>query len=225
MTETLEKPYTGLYKATSLSDLFNRHHFAPANVIELPRQLNGDFNGLARKLSAVLSLPADASHEIDRTLFRKLLRRVEHELSPDEMLAATHIDNDLRNIGGKLATVNLRINTGDAYANHDSGAAFRFHVDGSARLLCNYNEPAAQWLEIGDEEPDAEMMEQYGYAEYFAPKPGAEIHTLHTGHIYHFLGLMNTMDAPPFVHRGMQSGPDDPPRLLLVAEYQQEPSF
>lgn len=37
MTETLEKPYTGLYQATSLSDLFNRDHFAPANVIELPR--------------------------------------------------------------------------------------------------------------------------------------------------------------------------------------------
>lgn len=225
MTEALETPYAGLYRATGLSDLFNRDHFAPANVIELPRELSGDFNGLARKLGAALSLPADASHEIGLARFRNIVRVLESDLTPEEMLAAVQIGNDLRNIGGRLATVNLRINTGDAYANHDSGAAFRFHVDGSSRLLCNYNEPAAQWLHIGDEEPDAEMMEQYGYAEYYAPRPGAAVHTLKTGHIYHFLGLMNTIDAPPFVHRGLQSGPDGPPRLLLVGEYQEEPSF
>lgn len=225
MTETLEKPYTGLYKANSLSDLFNRDHFAPANVIELPRQINGDFNGLARKLGAALNIGPDASEEIGLGRFKSIIRSIESDLTPEETLAAVQIHNDLRNVGSKTPNVNLRINTGDAYANHDSGAAFRFHVDGTSRLLCNYNKPAAQWLENQDAEPDAEMMEQYGYAEYFAPKPGAEIHTLHTGHIYHFLGLMNTIDAPPFVHRGMQSGPDDPPRLLLVGEYQHEPSF
>lgn len=221
-----EKPYEGMYTADCLSDLFNRDHFAPANVIELPRKINGDFSGLARKIAHVMNIPPDASVEFGRNSFSSIFRKLQNlGLTAEETLAAQQISRDLGELQSRVPSMHLRINRGDAYAKHDSGAAFRFHVDGSARILCNYNEPTAQWLHIGDEIPDAEMMKNWGYAEYFEARPNAGIYALKPGNIYHFLGLMNTTDTPPFVHRGMASGPDDPPRLLLVGEYDESPEI
>lgn len=212
--------YQGLVVQDSLTGFFNRDHFGPANVIEYPRHIVGDYDSLAIKLKTHMGISGDVSEEIQLGQLRRILRNMGQDaLTISEQKAAKQVVSDLRDLEDYMPQVHLRINNGDAYKDYDDGAAFGFHVDGTARVICNYNKPTTQWLKIGDEVPDSEMLETYGYAEYFTAKAEADIEEMKLGHMYHFLGLMTELDIPAFVHRGLPSEENDIPRLLLTGEY------
>jgi hypothetical protein len=218
--EYIPTDYNRIQVVHSLSDLFNAH-FNPANLILFPRELEGDFDGLARSLvkawRRVSGTPKDV-HLFDAGTVETLGGM--EDLSPVQELALEHIMRDMYEVR-PLANVKpqLRVVMPGGYEGV-SATAYRFHADrgrrSSGRVLSCYNDPVTEGIRNEDaiEFDSGDRLER---EIFFTLAPGAAVFQLHNGDIWRQAYLVNDENVPPFIHRAPLAEPDGPPRLILTA--------
>lgn len=120
---------------------------------------------------------------------------------------------------------------------------FSFHADSAPveadTWLCTYHGPSSEGLrneealrKIDDPVTRAELLAQYGGADdagfaeflsdhcydlHYAPLPGARPYSFGLGNFWRISVAFPGNPVPPCVHRAPETGPGDPPRLLLIS--------
>lgn len=120
---------------------------------------------------------------------------------------------------------------------------FSFHADSAPveadTWLCTYHGPSSEGLrneealrKIDDSATRVELLAQYGGADdagfaeflsdhcydlHYAPLPGARPFSFGLGNFWRISVAFPDNPVPPCVHRAPETGPGDPPRLLLIS--------
>lgn len=199
----------------SLSDMFNRA-FGGAeevNCIVHPRKLSGDFNALARRLSAPLKLEKKPFVELSTDAFALHAR----SLRGAEKKAAKAILADMKRMDEQNLNPVLRvIGEGDYREQSAFDRVHDFHADGVTKVggykvLCCYTSPVTEGLRL----EDAEFQEDG----YYKMKPGAKPFSFRPGSIWRHAVIGTGEGILPFIHRAPHVSEQRQPRLILMADH------
>ena len=185
------------------------HDFSSCAVLLMRRKFTGDFNALALALEDFGSLMRADQRRNMVLLHKKLVSFAQNETGALAEPALAVLD-DMAFYTRRGFSIELRL---ERCFNRSSDDA-PFHqdrLDDFGRILCSYNDPTTEWIEL----EDAVSQRNTGL---FMAKPGAEIHRFGSGDMWRFAGTQNKNGMPALIHRAPKTKIGDPPRLLLVAD-------
>jgi hypothetical protein len=187
------------------------------NCVLHPRKLSGDFNALARRLSAPLDLEKKAFAELSTASFASSVAG----LTGAEKDAANAILSDMKRMKAEGMNPVLRVvGAGDYRDESRYDRVHDFHVDGDTKeggykVLCCYTSPVTEGLRV----EDAELRDDG----FYAMKPGAEAFRFKPGDIWRQAVIGTGNDIFPFIHRAPPAD-QKTPRLMLIADHYGGPS-
>lgn len=223
----------------SLTELANAK-FGPANLIKFPRELTGDFNGLARKLGAFLFALPDAQgkehfmrldHSLAHVSYNELAILEENglKLTPEERCASDEILADLRFANQRTGVeASLRV---VGYKGYPAGAK-AIHTDGypedvetvlEERKTNKDFQSDYDWGGLGccynmpvTQSLLNEDVEYAGDGVFRRLKRAPFREDISPGDLFRHAAFSLEGSYLPFVHRvPPEIKPEDPPRLLL----------
>lgn len=204
----------------SIEGLFSCRRKPAENIVLLPRPISGCFNDLAFWLLKQNrwhdTLVADKSHYME-TIYK--VEDLDTFAKNDTMEWPEELDqirDDMRVMQKAVGyRAELRVVRGRGY--HPE--THRFHVDGGAyrsalqavdRVMCCYNKPTTEWVR----KEDAIALPAPSGFQCFEKKKDAPVFHFGVGDIWRQACVGDRSDA--LVHRAADTGPHDPPRLLVV---------
>ena len=232
----IESPdYFRVKSVSSFAELVATPFADEVNALCWPRVLPGDFGEVVEKLGPgegivpieeeqLTALRVSDAGRIAVELLREDLRRL-REVERDPVLNCIH-DYPRERQPGPVRT--------DVYSFHTDSAPVEADT-----WLCTYhgrpseglpNEQALRRVEIPhireqlreflgtdqDETEFCEMLRDHGYDQHFAPLAGARPYAFGVGNLWRIAVDWPGSAVPPCIHRAPETGPDDPPRLLLI---------
>lgn len=235
MSLRLPSGYPRIQRVRSFHELVTTPLAAGINALCWERSLTGDFSEIvthlgptegivvldAARLRALPVSPAGRAAVECLIEDQRLLR--EHGLSPELNCIAAYPRDD------EPAVVRT-----DVYSFHADRAPFQADT-----YLCTYhgapseglrNEDARRHVDLpetraellrhfgGADDPGfAEYLEENCYDLHYAPVPDARPFSFGLGHLWRIAVAYPGSPVPPCVHRAPDTGPQDPPRLLLIS--------
>lgn len=220
---------------SSFQELISTPFVGKVNALCWPRTLAGDFGEVVAQFETgdgitilgedclkLLSLSAAGQHAVEILLEDQRLLR-EHDLDP--VLNCIHGYPREEEPGAVRTDV------------------FSFHVDSAPvqadTWLCTYHGPASDGLpneqavrRVDVPETRAALLQEYGgvddtdfldylsdhcYDLHYAPSTEAKPYGFGLGNLWRIAVAYPGAPVPPCIHRAPETGPGDPPRLLLIS--------
>lgn len=204
----------------SVANLFSYRRSAGETIVVLPRTVSGQFNDLAKWLLGKNpwqgTLVADKSHYLetaykceDLDIFQKDPGMNWH----DELnLIRDDMQKMQKAVGyrAELRVVRDKGYTPGTHLFHIDGGEYRPALQAADRVMCCYNAPTTEWIR----KSDAIVLPARQGVRCFKKKAAAPAFRFGVGDIWRQACMGHGHEA--LIHRAVETGPDDPPRLLLV---------
>lgn len=205
------------------------------NALCWERSLQGDYAEVVAQLGAGEGIVA-----LEAADLRALRLSPAGRLAVEQMLSDLHL---LRALDRAPVLNCIHGYPRDEDAGPVKTHVFSFHADSAPfeadTWLCTYHGPSSEGLrneeallKVDDPETRAELLRQYGGADdagfheflsdhcydlHYAPLPGARPFSFGLGNFWRISVAYPDSPVPPCVHRAPDTGPGDPPRLLLIS--------
>jgi len=231
----LPSDYPRLQRVHSFQELVATRFAKGVNALCWERTLEGDFGEVVARLG-----PGEAITAIDDARLRTLAVSsaggvaIAQLLADLQLLREHHLDPALNCIHSYP-----RDETREPVATD----VFSFHADSAPvetdTWLCTYFGPASEGLRneearrrvdvaatraellqgFGGEDNDAfrAYLSEYCYDLHYEPLPGAQPFTFGLGNLWRIAVAWPGCPVPPCIHRAPETGPGEPPRLLLIS--------
>lgn len=206
----LPENYDRIVVVDNLRDVFDMQMKGRVNCVLHPRQLEGDFDGLAKFLDMKVASCSISPLYLSHGVLQKLIKGA--CLKKAESRAWDAIEEDLKIAQDHNYQVNIRIVQKNAYERY----VYKFHADGNRmhplyqRVMSIYNGATTEFLC----NQDAVLEKDEGF---FEPKPDAKIYTFKPGDIWQHRCMSRAFNNAEraFIHRApLRNAPV--PSLVLV---------
>ena len=220
---------------SSFQELISTPFVDKVNALCWPRRLAGDFDEVVAQFGA-----GEGITILDEDCLKRL------SLSPAGQQAVGIMLEDLRLLRERDLDPVLNCIHGyprDEVTGPVRTDVFSFHVDSAPvqadTWLCTYHGPASDGLpnaqavrRVDVPETRAELLKEYGGADdadfldylsdhcydlHYAPTAEAKPYGFGLGNLWRIAVAYPDSPVPPCIHRAPETGPDDPPRLLLIS--------
>lgn len=235
MPFTLPSDYPRIQRVNSFRELVTTRFANDVNALCWERQLAGDFGevverlGLGEAITAVddarlLALPVSAA---GRAAIANLL-------ADQEMLRAHNLDPALNCIHGYPRDETLEPVATDVFSFHADSATVETDT-----WLCTYHGPSSEGLRNDearrrvdvpatraellrcfdgeDNEAFRTWLSERCYDLHYEPSPAARPFAFGRGNLWRISVAWPGSPVPPCIHRAPETGPGQPPRLLLIS--------
>jgi hypothetical protein len=234
-TPCLPDGYSRIKLVSSFHELVTTPFGDGVNALCWPRVLSGDFGEVVEHLAV-----SEGIISLDEAQLRALPvsaagRAAIDLLLEDQRLLRSHdLDPVLNCIKGYPRDENPGPVPTDVFSFHSDSATAKTDT-----YLCTYYGPASEGLRndearrrvdiletraallrcFGGEEGDGflEYLKENCYDLHYAPAPGSRSFSFGLGNLWRIAVDYPGSPVPPCIHRAPETGPDHPPRLLLIS--------